>query len=90
MIIYIYIYIYINTKTSYNHEVIYRRYCQYPVMGIAIPFSWIADPDPDPLFILLCDPFPDPDLHFVTRSFPDPDPDPKLLTRSRSQYYLYI
>ena len=33
-------------------------------------FSWIADPDP--LFILLCDPFPDPDPHFVTRSFPDP------------------
>ena len=28
------------------------------------PFSWIADPDP--LFILLCDPFPDPDPHFVT------------------------
>ena len=49
-------------------------------------FSWIGDPDLDPLFILLCDPFPDPDLQFITRSFPDPDP--KFLAQSR--YYLYI
>ena len=50
--------------------------------------------DPDPLFILLCDPFPDPDPQIVIRSFPDHDP--KFLTRSstrsgsRSRYYLYI
>ena len=51
-------------------------------------FSWIAEPDTDPLFIIVCDPFPDHNPHFVTRS--DPDRDPKFLTRSRSLYYLYI
>ena len=51
------------------------------------PFLWIAirrgDPDPDHLFIRLCDQFPDPDPPFVTRSFADPDP--LFLTRSRSR-----
>ena len=51
-------------------------------MGTDPFFSWIVDPDP--LLILLCDPFPDPNSHFVTRSFPDPT----FLTRSL--YYLYI
>ena len=36
-----------------------------------ILFSWNCDPDP--LFILLCDPFPDPDTQFVTRSGSDYD-----------------
>ena len=45
-------------------------------------FPWIGDPDPDPLFILLCNPIPDPP--FITRSFTDPALDPKFITRSRS------
>ena len=41
-----------------------------------ILFSWICDPVPDTLFILLCNPFPNPDPTFVTRSFADHYPDP--------------
>ena len=46
-------------------------------------FSRIGDLDPDPLFILLCDPFPDPDPPFVT----DPDP---LFPFSRSRSMIVI
>ena len=35
------------------------------------PFSWIGDPYPDYLFILLFDPFPDRDPQLGNRSFPD-------------------
>ena len=42
-------------------------------------FSWIGDPHPDPLCILLYDPFPDPDPQFVTRSLPDPDPNHDII-----------
>ena len=54
------------------------------------PFLWIGDPDPDHLFIRLCDPFPDPDPPFITRSFAYPDPDPLFLTRSRSRSCLTL
>ena len=51
---------------------------------------FFLDPDPDPLFILLYDPFPNPDPHFVTLIFPDPYPETKFLTRSRSRSRYYL
>ena len=47
--------------------------------------------DPDPLFILFCDPFPDPDPQFVTLSFPDHDPDITFsILWFRSRSFLWI
>ena len=34
-------------------------------LWVPILFSWIGDPDPDPLFILFCDPFPDPNHDII-------------------------
>ena len=47
------------------------------------PFLWIGDPDPDHLFILLCDPFPDPDTDRIA------DPGSPINDRDPGQHWLF-